>query len=33
MNNQRGTVIIWTTVMIVILMVMVGMGLDTGQIT
>jgi len=33
MNNQRGSVLIWMTLMIVLLMVMVGMGLDTGQIT
>ena len=33
MRNQRGTVIIWMTFMIVILMVMVGIGLDTGQLT
>jgi len=32
MRNQRGTVIIWTTLMIVLLLVMVGMGLDTGQL-
>ena len=33
MNNQRGSVIVWITLMITLLLVMVGMGLDTGQIT
>ena len=33
MNNQRGAVLIWVTLMIVLLLIMVGVGLDTGQIT
>lgn len=33
MNNERGTVIVFITFMIVVLMVMVGLGLDTGQLT
>jgi len=33
MNNQHGSVIIWVTLMITLLLVMVGMGLDTGQMT
>jgi Flp pilus assembly protein TadG len=32
-NNQRGSVIVFVTLMIVLLMVMVGLGLDTGQLT
>jgi Flp pilus assembly protein TadG len=33
MNNQRGSVIVFVTLMIVVLMVMVGLGLDSGQLT
>ena len=33
MNNQRGSVIVWITLMITLLLIMVGMGLDTGQMT
>jgi len=33
MNNQHGSVIVWITLMITLLLVMVGMGLDTGQMT
>jgi Flp pilus assembly protein TadG len=33
MNNQHGSVIIWVTLMITLLLAMVGMGLDTGQMT
>jgi Flp pilus assembly protein TadG len=33
MNNQRGSVIVFITLMIVVLMVMVGLGLDSGQLT
>jgi len=32
-RNERGSVIIFVTLMIVILMIMVGLGLDTGQLT
>lgn len=32
MRNERGVVLVWVTLMIVILLVMVGMGLDTGQL-
>jgi Flp pilus assembly protein TadG len=32
-NNQRGSVIVFVTLMIVLLMIMVGMGLDTGQLS
>lgn len=32
MRNQRGTVIVWITLMIVLLLFIVGMGLDTGQL-
>lgn len=32
-NNERGSVLVFSTLMIVLLMVMVGMGLDTGQLT
>jgi Flp pilus assembly protein TadG len=32
-NNQRGSVLVFVTLMIVLLLVMVGMGLDTGQMT
>lgn len=31
MRNQRGSVIVWVTLMIVVLLFMVGMGLDTGE--
>ena len=31
--NERGAVLVFVTLMIVILMVMVGLGLDTGQLT
>jgi Flp pilus assembly protein TadG len=33
LKNERGSVLVFITLMIVILFVMVGMGLDTGQIT
>ena len=33
MRNQRGSVLIFATLMIVLLFIMVGMGLDTGQLT
>ncbi len=32
-DNERGAVLVFITLMIVLLMVMVGMGLDTGQLT
>jgi Flp pilus assembly protein TadG len=32
-NNERGSVLVFMTLMIVLLLVMVGMGLDTGQLT
>lgn len=32
-GNEKGTVLVFMTLMIVLLMVMVGMGLDTGQLT
>jgi Flp pilus assembly protein TadG len=32
-RNERGSVIIFVTLMIVVLMIMVGLGLDTGQLT
>jgi Flp pilus assembly protein TadG len=32
-NNEKGSVLVFMTLMIVLLMVMVGMGLDTGQLT
>jgi Flp pilus assembly protein TadG len=32
-KNERGSVLVFVTLMIVILMIMVGLGLDTGQIT
>ena len=32
-NNEKGAVLVFITLMIVLLMVMVGMGLDTGQLT
>jgi Flp pilus assembly protein TadG len=31
-KNQRGSVLVFITLMIVLLMIMVGMGLDTGQL-
>src|SRR5262245_23419904 len=33
MSNDRGSVLVFVTLMIVLLIAMVGMGLDTGQIT
>ena len=30
-KNERGSVIVFVTLMIVILLIMVGLGLDTGQ--
>jgi len=32
-NNEKGAVLVFMTLMIVLLMIMVGMGLDTGQLT
>lgn len=32
-KNERGSVIVFVTLMIVILLIMVGLGLDTGQLT
>ncbi len=32
-KNERGSVIVFVTLMIVLLMIMVGLGLDTGQLT
>jgi Flp pilus assembly protein TadG len=32
-GNERGSVIVFVTLMIVILLIMVGLGLDTGQLT
>jgi len=32
-NNEKGSVLVFVTLMIILLMVMVGMGLDTGQMT
>ena len=32
-TNERGSVLVFVTLMIVILLVMVGLGLDTGQLT
>ena len=32
-NNEKGGVIVFMTFMIVLLMIMVGMGLDTGYLT
>lgn len=31
-NGERGSVLVWMTLMIVLILVMVGMGLDTGQL-
>src|SRR5689334_22297835 len=33
MANERGSVLVFVTFMIVLLMIMVGMGLDTGQLS
>jgi Flp pilus assembly protein TadG len=33
MKNERGAVLVFVTLMIVLLMIMVGMGLDTGYLT
>ena len=32
-DNERGSVIVFVTLMIVLLLIMVGLGLDTGQLT
>ena len=32
-NNEHGSIIVFVTLMIVLLLIMVGMGLDTGQLT
>ena len=32
-SNEKGSVLVFITLMIVLLMIMVGMGLDTGQLT
>lgn len=32
-KNERGSVIVFVTLMIVVLLIMVGLGLDTGQMT
>ena len=32
-NNERGGVIVFVTLMVVLLMIMVGMGLDTGHLS
>jgi Flp pilus assembly protein TadG len=32
-KNERGSVIVFVTLMVVILLIMVGLGLDTGQLT
>src|SRR5258705_13978780 len=32
MSNDKGSVLVFVTLMIVLLMVMVGMGLDTGEL-
>ena len=32
-NNERGTVLVFITLMIIVLLVMVGVGLDTGFMT
>jgi uncharacterized membrane protein len=31
-KNERGSVIVFVTLMVVILLIMVGLGLDTGQL-
>ena len=33
LENQRGAVLIFVTLMIVLLLIMVGLGLDTGSLT
>ncbi len=33
LSNEKGSVIVFVTLMIVVLLIMVGMGLDTGQLT
>jgi Flp pilus assembly protein TadG len=33
LKNERGSVIVFVTLMIVVLLIMVGLGLDTGQLT
>ena len=33
LSNEKGSVLVFMTLMIVLLMIMVGMGLDTGQLT
>jgi Flp pilus assembly protein TadG len=33
LQNERGSVLVFITLMIVLLLIMVGMGLDTGQLT
>ena len=33
LKNERGSVLVFITLMIVLLMIMVGMGLDTGHLT
>ncbi len=33
LGNEKGSVIVFVTLMIVLLLIMVGMGLDTGQVT
>ena len=32
-DNERGGVIVFVTLMVVLLMIMVGMGLDTGHLS
>jgi Flp pilus assembly protein TadG len=32
-NNEAGSVLVFVTLMVVLLMIMIGMGLDTGQLT
>lgn len=32
LNNERGSVLVFSTLMIVLLLIMVGIGLDTGQV-
>jgi Flp pilus assembly protein TadG len=32
-NNERGSVLVFVTLMVVLLLILVGMGLDTGQLT
>ena len=33
LKNEDGSVLIWVTLMIVLLLMIVGIGLDTGQLT